>query len=271
MRYCALFLVVVVGLLVCALAYADVPKMINFQGRLTDASGKFVSDGNYSLTFKIYSDSSGGSSKWSETQTVAVSKGLFNATLGVLTPIPDSIFNYSNAWLGIQVGADPEMTPRQRLSSLGYSYRGAKADTSNYSKDSDKLDGLHASDFASVGTDYGRSGVATDLYEGATTLTEKYVNVVGPDSVYSTSGTAFKGKVAGSNLVALYGLQGSAVNISSGNTYGSYGYASNSSNGAAYAGYFTTSDSGNRSTFWHRRTRSWSFFCSCLRSLRFWL
>ncbi len=182
MRYRVWFSVVAVVLLICVYSYADVPKMINFQGRLTDASGKFVADGNYSLTFKIYADSTGGSSKWSETKSVAVSKGLFNAILGSQTPIPDSIFNYTNTWLGIQVGADPEMTPRQRLSSLGYSY---------YSLNSDKLDGLHASDFSGVGSDYGRSGVATDLYEGATILSNKYVNVIGPDSVYSTTGTAF--------------------------------------------------------------------------------
>jgi hypothetical protein len=133
-RYCILFLVVVVGLLVCALAYADIPKTINFQGRLTDASSKFVSDGNYSLTFKIYTDSTDGNSKWTETQTVAVSKGLFNATLGVLTPIPDSIFNYVNTWLGIQVGADPEMTPRQKLTSVAFAYRSLQADTATFIK-----------------------------------------------------------------------------------------------------------------------------------------
>jgi len=175
MRYRALLLGVMVWLLVCVLASADVPRLINFQGRLTDASGKFVPDGNYSLTFRIYSDSTGGSVRWFEGQLVALSKGLFNVILGSVNPIPDSIFNNLNTYLGIQVGADPEMTPRQRLSSIGYAYRGAKADTSNYSKDSDKLDGLHASDFSSVGTDYGRSGVAVDLYEGTTRLIDKYL------------------------------------------------------------------------------------------------
>jgi len=219
MRYRVLFLVVV-GLLICNLAYADVPKLINFQGRLTDASGKFVPDGNYTLTFKLYNDSTGGSSKWSEVQLVSVAKGLFNVVLGSVTPIPDSIFEYSNAFLGIQVAADPEMTPRQRLSTLGYAY---------YAKNSDKLDGLHASDFTSPVSDYGRSGVATDLYEGSNTLTSKYVNVAGPDSVYSTSGWAFKGKVSGSSGLFLRGI---------------YGYGDNSSTGTAAGGHFETSTNG---------------------------
>src|SRR3989337_76851 len=184
MRYRVLF-VVLVGLLVCASVYADIPKLINFQGRLTDAGGKFVPDGNYSLTFRIYTDSTGGSAKWTEAQVVPVSKGLFNVILGSITPVPDSIFNYPNVWLGIQVALDPEMTPRQRLSSLGYAYRGAKPDTSSYSLNSDKLDGLAASDFSSPATDYGRSGVATDLYEGINTLTERYVNEGQTNSITS--------------------------------------------------------------------------------------
>ena len=134
-----ILLVVIAVLLVISLAYADVPRQINFQGRLTDSSGKFITDGDYSLTFRLYSDSTGGSVKWTESRTVTVSKGLFNVILGSDTPIPDSIFNYPDVFLGIQVESDPEMSPRQRLSSLGYSYRTSKADSSSYSLDSDKL------------------------------------------------------------------------------------------------------------------------------------
>ncbi|MBM3238557.1 hypothetical protein FJZ31_19860 [Candidatus Poribacteria bacterium] len=49
--------------------------------------------------------------------------------------------------------------------------------------DADKLDGLNSTDFLSTNNDYGRQGVATDLYEGSTKLTDKYVNVTG-DTIY---------------------------------------------------------------------------------------
>ena len=274
MRRITMFLVVV-GLLVCCLAYADVPRLINFQGRLTDATGKFVPDGNYSLTFRIYVDSTGGSSKWAEAQLVSSTKGLFNVVLGTVTPIPDSIFKYVDTWLGIQVASDPEMTPRQRLSSLGYSYRGAKADTASYSMNSDKLDGLHAVDFTSPVSDYGRSGVATDLYEGSSTLTDKYVNETGPEIVTSTSGTAFEGYVYGNSASDMNGILGTADNSGSGTTkagafttyssgtgihygvvggaygnssypsYGVFGSAINYLSGSVYGGYFTTDDTGS--------------------------
>ena len=54
MRYRTLLLVVV-GLFVCSMVFANIPRLINFQGRLADAEGKFVPDGNYSLTFRIKS------------------------------------------------------------------------------------------------------------------------------------------------------------------------------------------------------------------------
>ncbi|MCJ7458342.1 MAG: hypothetical protein MUP17_05065 [candidate division Zixibacteria bacterium] len=273
MRQRALFLGVMVWLLVCVSASADVPKLINFQGRLTDASGKFVPDGNYSVMFRFYTDSIGGIPKWTETQEVIVSKGLFNVILGSITPIPDSIFNSLYTWLGIKVQIDPEMTPRQRLSSLGYSYRTVKADTSSYSMNSDKLDGLDASDFLSPANDYGRSGVATDLYEQAITLSEKYVNVAGPDSVYISSGTAFLGKASGSSASPMYGIKGYADNASFdacggyfstssagtglshfgvygagyssySSAYGVYGLADNTSTGWAVGGSFGTTSNG---------------------------
>lgn len=171
-------------------------------------------DGNYSLTFRIYSDSTGGSAKWSEAQLVMVSKGLFNVILGSVIPIPDSIFNYSNTWLGIQVSTDPEMTPRQRLSSLGYAYRGAKADTSSYSLNSDKLDGFHASDFIGTGTDFGRSGVATDLYEGTSTLTSKYVNEGQTSSV--TSSMITDSTITDADISASANISASKINNGSG-------------------------------------------------------
>ena len=135
MRQRALFLAgLMMGLLVCALVYADIPRITNFQGRLTDATGKFVPDGNYSLTFRLYNDSTGGTAKWSEGQLVSVSKGLFNAILGSATPIPDSIFANPNVWLGIQAGADPEMTPRQKLTSVAFAYKSLQSDTATFIK-----------------------------------------------------------------------------------------------------------------------------------------
>jgi hypothetical protein len=102
---------------------AAIPTVINFQGRLTDAGGTPVPDGSYSVVFTIYDVPVGGTVKWTETQSVTTSGGLFSVLLGTLTPIVDSVFNHSFRCLGIKVGTDPELSPRTRLVSVPYANR----------------------------------------------------------------------------------------------------------------------------------------------------
>jgi len=57
-----------------------------------------------------------------ESQVLSVSNGIFNVQLGAVSPIPAAAYSKSVLYLGIQVGADAEMTPRQRVSAnpIGY-------------------------------------------------------------------------------------------------------------------------------------------------------
>jgi len=102
---------------------ADVPQLINVQGKLTDAVGDPVADGSYSVVFSIYDVSTGGSVLWQETQSVDITDGLFSVELGSVTTLSPSLFDDTALWLGIKVGADPEMTPRQRLTTAPYAFR----------------------------------------------------------------------------------------------------------------------------------------------------
>ncbi len=85
---------------------------INYQGKLTDSSDVAVADGNYSIVFRLYTVASGGSNIWSETQTVAVTNGLFSVMLGTTTSLAAIDFNQT-LYLGVNVAADGEMTPRK--------------------------------------------------------------------------------------------------------------------------------------------------------------
>ena len=40
-----------------AVSFADIPHLINYQGKLTDKDNKPLSDGTHSITFRIYSAS----------------------------------------------------------------------------------------------------------------------------------------------------------------------------------------------------------------------
>jgi hypothetical protein len=111
-------------------AYAEIPRSINYQGRLTDGSTGDPLSGTVDLAFTIFSCESctnPGDILWSESHlAVPVTNGLFNV---VLNDIPDSAFTKPDRWLGITVNTDPELTPRTKFTSVTYSYRALRADS----------------------------------------------------------------------------------------------------------------------------------------------
>ncbi len=97
-----------------------IPKQISYQGVLKDASGNFV-NGNQVLTFSIYNEPTGGTPLWTEIQVINLTNGLFNTFLGSSTPITGVPFDRIH-FLGIQVGAETELTPRTMLTPTPYSF-----------------------------------------------------------------------------------------------------------------------------------------------------
>jgi hypothetical protein len=114
--------------------------LISYQGMLTDpTTGKSVADGNYSVTFRIYTAQRGGSPIWSETHpTVSVSGGLFNVLLGSKTSLSATVFSGTDRWLEVVVEGKT-LSPRQRIASVAYSIQAQEA------KNADMLDGQHGS------------------------------------------------------------------------------------------------------------------------------
>jgi len=123
MKYQYKTLCVAAVLLQTTATFAAIPQQINYQGYLANSAGTPL-DTTIAMTFKFYTDSTSGTLLWTETRPSAtVTEGLFNVRLGQLATLPDSVLNRSQVWLGIAVGGDPEMTPRTRMVSVGYSYR----------------------------------------------------------------------------------------------------------------------------------------------------
>lgn len=115
---------------------ADIPQMINYQGVLTDPDGCPVKDSSYSIIFSVYDAPTGGNLMWADTlATVTTTQGNFNVLLGSNNPIPDSLFVEDSLWLAVKVGNDPEMTPRQRIASVGYAFRAATDGDWDFSDD----------------------------------------------------------------------------------------------------------------------------------------
>ena len=122
----------VASLMACAAllsagAALAVPNVIPYQGRLTDAAGNALS-GAQSVVFAIYNVSTGGSALYTETQSVTAANGLFAVNIGSVTPLPASLWSQATLFLGIKVGADAEMTPRQSIGSVAFAERAASTD-----------------------------------------------------------------------------------------------------------------------------------------------
>jgi hypothetical protein len=92
-------------------------QLINYQGRLTDSSGLPIT-GDVVMTFSLYEVLSGGTAIWSETQSVTVNSGIYHVLLGEVNPLSPDIFSRPYVYLGVQAGADPEMTPRSQVTSV---------------------------------------------------------------------------------------------------------------------------------------------------------
>ena len=100
-------------------AAAPMSDVVPIQGRLTDASGNPVPNGNYSITASLYDVSTGGVARCSDTDTVVVTNGLFNMEMDYCTA---SDINGDQLYLGIKVGSDPEMIPRQGIYAVPYAW-----------------------------------------------------------------------------------------------------------------------------------------------------
>lgn len=135
-------------------AAQTVPYKINYQGRLTNSSGTPMADGQYNMTFRLFSAGSGGTASWTEvhdtTNRVTVTGGQFAVQLGGVTALSPSTFTSQPLYFEVELPTpatatcstaacasytEGPMTPRQPLASAAYAMN------------ADTLDGYDSSNF----------------------------------------------------------------------------------------------------------------------------
>ncbi|MFB3896419.1 MAG: hypothetical protein ACE14V_08970 [bacterium] len=140
-----------------------IPQRINYQAVLKNkTTGQILPDGNYTISFRLYSAATGGAALWAETAPVTITNGILAHQLGSVTTI--NLPFDQGYYLGVQVAGDSEMTPREELVSLGYAFVAQNAEmlngynpgnssgnislnngTLNTNLNADKLDSQHGS------------------------------------------------------------------------------------------------------------------------------
>lgn len=113
-------------------ARTQTPSGVNFQGRLTDPSGTPIT-ATKSITFSIWNAQTAGTQLWTETQSVAVSNGIYNVTLGSVLALSSGVFASTGTWLQIQVSPDAAMTPRLPLQGVPYAFTAGAVSAANVS------------------------------------------------------------------------------------------------------------------------------------------
>ncbi|MDP2910816.1 MAG: hypothetical protein Q8N76_00525, partial [Candidatus Omnitrophota bacterium] len=78
---------VVIGILcLTALVYAAIPRVINYQGKLTDKDDNPLS-GNFLVTFKFYDVEKAGQAMWEEGHILNIKNGVFSVSMGSVKPL----------------------------------------------------------------------------------------------------------------------------------------------------------------------------------------
>jgi hypothetical protein len=97
---------------------ASAQASLSVQGSLQNFNGSAVDNGQYDITFKIYTTDAGGTPIWTEMQTVPVTNGVYSVHLGDVNPL--NIPFDQTYYLGLTLPGGPEHTPRARLTSSPY-------------------------------------------------------------------------------------------------------------------------------------------------------
>ncbi len=124
-----------------------IPRMLSYQGKLTDTLGVPVADTLYSVRFRLYTQPSGGTQFWEETQSVRTKAGLFSVLLGSVMPI-SALPDGGEVYLGMAVDGGTELSPRLRIASAAYAFlceRAANADLLQ-GRDTAALDGRYVNE-----------------------------------------------------------------------------------------------------------------------------
>ncbi|MCD6531924.1 hypothetical protein J7K99_05745 [bacterium] len=118
----------IVFALIVGQVFASVPRLINYQGKITDSEGVALS-GTHEIRFILYGSPTGTDTLWYETHSgVSVVRGLFDVILGSVNPFPDSVDFSSQYYLELVVDGEV-VSPRVPLVSAPYAIRASVADS----------------------------------------------------------------------------------------------------------------------------------------------
>ncbi len=237
-------------------AFTAINKQLNYQGKLQDAGGITLADGNYSMKFSIYDDPTAGSRLWTEcgttgtptSRTVAVANGVFSVMLGdtasAACPGPAGAnaitldFNSDSYYLGFTTESDSEMLPRKRLGASGYAFNADLLDGLNTSTAGGATSFVPATDASGNLVLTGNVTFDTPTFFLDSTNDNIGIGTITPDTARTLDLTTAK-------KYGIYSVSSAAIN----GVTAVYGSVTDVTNIDKYGGYFTAAGTSGRGVF----------------------
>ena len=114
----AFALSLVQGLNAQNLTTTDVPRILSYQGHITNADQSVT--GRHPITIRLYSDPEGKHKLWEDTYTTDVKDGIFSVLLGSQTALPSTERLDKPIWLGVSISGTDEMRPLTQFTTAPY-------------------------------------------------------------------------------------------------------------------------------------------------------
>ncbi len=110
----------VISVLFLSNAYAQVPRLVHYQGELKNEDGTAM-NGTVNLDFAIYKSPMADTPLWSEIhKNVGISEGKYEVMLGSQNPLNLSYYEY---FLDVRQSGQESRQPRVRIVGSGYNFR----------------------------------------------------------------------------------------------------------------------------------------------------
>jgi len=100
-------------------AEAQIPQLINYQGRLVGTNG--LVNGNVGLSLRLYNVPNGGSFIYEDSNSVAVADGLYSTSIGDNPTNASFLAAFTNATVYLEVAVNgAALAPRERIVAVAY-------------------------------------------------------------------------------------------------------------------------------------------------------
>ncbi|MEO9869102.1 tail fiber domain-containing protein [Ekhidna sp.] len=189
-------LTLALGIAIAIPMLAQLPQTLSFQGYLTSDAGEPITESSLSVSFALYTASSGGTLVWGpEPQTIEVDRGIFSTVLGTVEPLDIE----ANAPYFLQITIGSENLPRIAVTSGLYSLSTSNAanitantlSIANGGTNADNTTDARTNLGLTIGTDVQGFDAGLNSIAGLTTVTDQMLYLTGSDAYATTSLTGF--------------------------------------------------------------------------------